>query len=299
MRLAISGQLLGGTQPLERILDLFRSLDVDAMELWPANVRPRGDAAETPDQAGRYEHRDIERARRALDAAGVRAACVTLGFRVLARCAQDGPAWGTASLKGAVDAAAALGARVVNCYLAGLPAATFVAAAQPAAEHAGRHGVAIVLENEAHDDSGPVEGVRAIVGAVGSPHFGTLFDPCNYYQAGEEPYPYGYEVLKRHIRYAHLKGGCRYRPDLVPHAHRGGTLRGSATEHIGYVPIADGAVNIDGVIQRLARDGYDGFVTLEPHVPPTEAAAYYRAEVPYVKARLAYARAQARAQEAR
>ena len=286
MRLAISGQLLGGTQPLERIVALFRSLDIDAMELWPVNVPLPEGTTEQPEQVGRYEHRDVARARQLLADNGMTAACVTLGFRVIGRCAAEGPAFGTEALKGAVDAAAHLGARVVNCYLAGLPVATFVEAMRPAADYAGRHGVTIVLENEAHDDSGTAAGVRSILEAVGSPHFGTLFDACNYYQAGEEAFPYAYEVLKPHVRYAHVKGGCRYRPDLIPRAHRGGTLRGVPDAHIGYVPIADGAVNVDGLLQRLAHDNYRGFVTLEPHVPPAEAEAYYQAEVPYVRARL-------------
>ena len=286
MRLAISGQLLSGTQPLERIVALFRALDVDAIELWPANVPLPAGTSESPDQAGRYEHRDVERTGRILADNGMTVACVTLGFRVLGRCAAEGAAFGTAALNGAVDAAVQLGAQVVNCYLAGLPPERFVAAVGPAAEYAGRRGVIIVLENEAHDDSGTAEGVRSIVAAVGSPHFGTLFDACNYYQAGEEAFPYAYEVLRQYVRYAHVKGGCRYRPALIPHARRGGTLRGAPDAHIGYVPIADGAVNVDGLIQRLARDGYAGFVALEPHVPPAEAEAYYRAEVPYIRARL-------------
>jgi sugar phosphate isomerase/epimerase len=286
MRLAISGQLLGGTQPLERIVTLFRTLEVDAMEVWPANVPLPEGATEQPEQVGRYEHRDVARARQVLAERDMTAACVTLGSRVLGRCAEAGPAFGTEALRGAVDAAASLGANVVNCYLAGLPVPTFVATVRPAAEYAGGHGVTIVLENEAHDDSGTAAGVRSIVEAVGSPHFGTLFDACNYYQAGEEAFPYAYEVLRRHVRYAHVKGGCRHRPGLIPAAHRGGTLRGVPDAHIGYVPIADGAVNIDGLLQRLARDGYRGFVTLEPHVPRAEAEAYYRAEVPYLSARL-------------
>jgi sugar phosphate isomerase/epimerase len=282
MQLAISGQLLGSVQPLGQILELFRSLDIAAIEIWPSNVPalPNGDAA---DLRGRYEHRDVEQARRLLHSLGCTAACVTLSGGTLKRCTTEGAGVGTTVLKEAVDAAATLGAKVVNCYLAGLAPALFVAAARPAAEYAGRHGITIVLENEAHDDSGTARSVRSIVEAVDSPHFGTLFDACNYYQAGEEAYPYAYEVLKPFIRYAHLKGGCQYRPDLRPSDHRGGTMRGASGEHIAYVPIADGAVNIDGMLHRLARDGYQGFVTLEPHVPPAEAAAYYRQEVPHVR----------------
>src|SRR5262245_44281128 len=117
MRLAISGQLLSGTQPLERIVALFRSLDVDAVELWPANVPLPEGVTEQPERAGLYEHRDVERARRVLADHGVTAACVTLGSRALGRCAEAGPELGTEALRGAVDAAVGLGAPVVNCYL--------------------------------------------------------------------------------------------------------------------------------------------------------------------------------------
>lgn len=282
MRLAISGQLLAETHPLAKILEILRALDVDAIEIWPGNV-PGGETAE---ERGRYERKDIAGARQILASYEVSAACVTLGFGVLRRCAEVGSQYGTEALKGAVDAAAELGAPIVNCYLAGNSPQTFVEAVRPAAEYAGSVGVTIVLENEAHDDSGPAASVRSIVEAVGSPHFGTQYDPCNYYQANEEPYPGAYEVVKDFVRYVHLKGGCRYHPERRPRDRRGGTLRGSEDSYIGYTSIPEGAVNADGVLRRLARDGYAGFVTLEPHVPAEQALDYYRIDVPYVQERL-------------
>lgn len=213
-------------------------------------------------------------------------ACVTLGFGILRTCEEAGAAYGTDALKGAVDAAAALGAPIVNCYLAGISPELFVAAAQPAAEYAGTCGVTIVLENEAHDDSGPAAKVREIVEAIGSPHFGTQYDPCNYYHANEEPYPAAYETVKDYVRYVHLKGGCHYDPAARPNDHKGGTMRGSTDRFIGYTSIPDGVVNADGVLRRLARDGYTGYVTLEPHVNPVDALDYYRIDVPYVHERL-------------
>ena len=92
----------------------------------------------------------------------------------------------------------------------------------------------IVLENEAHDDSGPAASVRAIVEAIGSPHFGTQYDPCNYYHANEEPYPAAYEIVKPYVRYVHLKGGCHYDPETRPRDKKGGTMRGSDDRYIGY-----------------------------------------------------------------
>jgi sugar phosphate isomerase/epimerase len=71
-----------------------------------------------------------------------------------------------------------------------------------------------------------------------------------------------------------------------PRDKKGGTLRGSDDRYIGYTSIPDGVVNADGVLRRLAQDGYDGFVTLEPHVNAEEALDYYRIDVPYVQQRI-------------
>ena len=282
MRLAVSGQLLSQTHTLSQIIDILQALDVDAIELWPRNV-PGG---EGPEEEQRFEKKDVIGSRRLLDECGMSVACVTLGFGILRKCEEAGAAYGAEALKGAVDAAAALGAPIVNCYLAGISPDLFIAAAQPAAEYAGAAGVTIVLENEAHDDSGPPANVRAIVEAVGSPHFGTQYDPCNYYHANAEPYPAAYEAVKDYVRYVHLKGGCLYDPVARPQDKKGGTMRGSADCFIGYTSIPDGVVNADGVLRRLARDGYTGYVTLEPHVNPEHALDYYQIDVPYVQERI-------------
>lgn len=282
MRLAVSGQLLAQSHALSEILDILQALDVDAIELWPHNI-PGGNSLE---EKQRYERKEIAGTRQLLADRGMSVACVTLGFSVLGKCTEAGPDYGTDALKGAIDAAAALGAPLVNCYLAGISPELFVAAARPAAEYAGNAGVTIVLENEAHDDSGPAASMRAIVEAVGSPHFGTQYDPCNYYHANEEPYPAAYEMVKDSIRYVHLKGGCHFDPATRPHDKKGGTLRGSEDRYIGYTSIPDGVVNADGVLRRLAQDGYTGYVTLEPHVSAEQALDYYRIDVPYVQERL-------------
>ena len=279
MRLAISGQLLARSHSLAEIVDILRSLGVDAVELWPQNL-PGGDS---PEEAQRYERKDIAGTRQLLRSCRMDVSCVTLGFHVLGGCREHGAAYGTEALNGAVEAAAALGAPIVNCYLAGIATELFVAAVAPAAARAAERGVTIVLENEAHDDSGPAANMRAIADAVGSPGFGLQYDPCNYYHANEEPYPAAYEATRPHIRSVHLKGGCHYDPAARPRDHKGGTMRGSEDRFIGYTFLPDGVVNADGVVRRLAADGYAGYVTLEPHVDPADALAYYEVEVPYVR----------------
>lgn len=283
VRLAISGQLLAKTRPLDEIADLIVGLGVDAVELWPSNL-PGG---ETPEETQRYERKDIAGVGDTLRSRGLAVSCLTLGFSILDGCRERGASYGTAALDGAVDAAVALGAPIVNCYLAGIPPELFVAAVRPAAERAAAQGVVIVLENEAHDDSGPAATMRAIADAVNSPGFGLQYDPCNFYHANEEAYPAAYETIRPHVRYVHLKGGCHYDPVLRPGDRKGGLMRDSTDRHIGYTFLPDGAVNADGVIRRLAADGYDGYVTLEPHVDPADALSFYEVEVPYVRGLIA------------
>lgn len=279
MRLAVSGQLLSRQKTLTEILDLLHGMGVDAVELWPQNL-PGGD---TPEAFQRYEQKDLTGAKQLLDARGMDVSCLTLGFGILGGCNEHGARYGTEALTGAVDAAAALGAPIVNCYLAGLTPNVFIEAVKPAAAYAAERGVTIVLENEAHDDSGPAANMRAIADAVDSPGFGLQYDPCNFYHANEEPYPAAYEITKPHIRYVHFKGGCHHDPANRPHDHRGGLMRGRDDAYIGYTFLPDGVFNVDGIVRRLVADGYDGFVTLEPHVDPNDALAYYEMEIPYVR----------------
>ena len=126
--------------------------------------------------------------------------------------------------------------------------------------------------------------MKALVAAMDSKYFKTNFDAANYYQAGYEGFPYAYEVLKDVIAHVHLKNGCIYHPE---YGHRaeclGGAMTGlAAGEDIYYPVVSDGAVNIDGLIRRLKRDGYNGFYTLEPHTIPKVCLEYYKAETEYL-----------------
>ena len=56
-------------------------------------------------------------------------------------------------------------------------------------------------------------------------------------------------------------------------------------QHIHYCPLPEGAVNIEGLLTQLREDKYNGFCTLEPHVPPRLVEEYYRVEVSYLRRR--------------
>lgn len=153
---------------------------------------------------------------------------------------------------------------------------------------AARAGVTVTLEPEAHDRSGTARGcLELLAAAEGHPALAVNYDPCNLYHGGDEAFPRAYQLLKPHIRYVHLKNGYLARP--------GETARG--LEHPEPLPNGDrliytlldrGAVNVAGVLDQLARDGYAGLVVLEPHLgglrERLEALAY---EMELVRALLA------------
>lgn len=279
MKLAINGQQLSSTHSLPQILDVLDSHGVKAVELWPSNIPGGG----TPEEDERFETRDVAGAANLARERGIEVACVTLGFQAAPVCfAAGGGERYTQALKGAVDAAETLGAKLVNTYNVGIPLSIWGDAVKPAAEYAGSKGMVITLENEAHDESALAENVAAVCERVNSPGLGTEYDPCNYYHGYVEPYPHAYEVIREHIRYVHFKGGCHYNPAIAG-VHKGSTMRESTRDFIGYVPLPEAAFPVEAMVRRLQRDDYDGFVTLEPHVPAENVVEYYGVEVPYLR----------------
>jgi sugar phosphate isomerase/epimerase len=280
MKLAINGQQLSATHTLAQILDVLDGHGVKAIELWPWNIPG---SAETDEEKERFEKRDVSAAAKLVKARGFEVACVTLGFWAAPYCfAIGGGARYTEALKGAVDAAVTLGARLVNTYNVGLPLSIWGDAVKPAADYAASKGVVITLENEAHDESALPENIAAVCTRVASPGLKTQYDPCNYYHGHVEPYPHAYEVIKPHLGYVHLKGGCHYNASWR-YVHQGSTMRESTRDFIGYLPLPDAAFNVEAIVRALKRDGYEGWVSLEPHVSEVHVLEFYQQEIPYLR----------------
>lgn len=281
MKLAVNGQQLSATHSLPQVLDVLESFGVRAIELWPGNI-PSTSSAMTPEESQRFEARDVIGAAALVRERGFEVACVTLGFFASPLCfARGGGEAFTEALRGAVDAAQVLGAGLVNTYNVGVPLSMWGDAVAPAAEYAASRGVVITLENEAHDESGLPQNVAALCEKIASPGFGTQFDPCNYYHAGVEPFPAAYHAVKDHIRYVHLKGGVLY-DEALDGVHRGSPMR-DGRGSIGYVPLPEAAFNVEAIVRRLKRDGYNGWVSLEPHVTGTALLDFYAQEIPYLR----------------
>lgn len=73
-----------------------------------------------------------------------------------------------------------------------------------------------------------------------------VFDPANFIQCDTETYPHAYELLEKYIGYVHIK-------DAVSTNHQ-------------VVPAGFGDGKLSEILSALYQKGYDGFLSLEPHL---------------------------------
>lgn len=76
-------------------------------------------------------------------------------------------------------------------------------------------------------------------------HFKAVFDPANFVQSGEDT-KRAYEMLKPYIAYMHIKDALLDSGEVMP---------------VGY---GDG--NVEYILKDLFASGFDGFLSLEPHL---------------------------------
>jgi len=76
-------------------------------------------------------------------------------------------------------------------------------------------------------------------------HLRAAFDPANFIQCAQAPYPDAYEALHPWLSYVHVK-------DALPDGR--------------VVAAGEGAARWPELLRRLRANGYDGFLSLEPHL---------------------------------
>jgi L-ribulose-5-phosphate 3-epimerase len=113
-----------------------------------------------------------------------------------------------------------------------------------------KEGIRLVLENEFSCNVATGEEGAAMLKAVKSPALGLNWDPGNAYEAGETPFPNGYEALdKKRIWHMHLK-------DAAPNPKGGEPV---------WMPIGGGKIDYLGQFRALIKNGYEGTMSLETH----------------------------------
>lgn len=272
-RLAISGTEYP-YRPLEELLSMAETLQTRNLELWiPHNFT----WADLP----RVEH---ELAKRSLRVAVV-STWTQLNLPGELRTRQE-------LITQSIFAAKALGAEGVNTYFGANPERNpeqailhYTRAIQPCLDVAIRENVVVTLENEFEptgtDITRRAEYVKALVEAVACPAFKLNFDPCNFYFAGEEPYPYAYRLLKEHIGYIHLKDGMRFHKRLYPPPEESFLWKDHGGSYV-CCPMGKGAIHYEALLPEIMADGFEGYFGLEPHVPPAQLAPTFAESIEFV-----------------
>jgi sugar phosphate isomerase/epimerase len=152
-------------------------------------------------------------------------------------------------------------------------------------------GVTLIFENlfdikdndpQSRDMARGADSTRILLDLVGSAQLKLNYDPCNFYIAGVEPWPYAYEVLKEHIAYVHLKDVARYCEWLHGPRAQNRVYRDHEREYI-FTPLGTGALNYDGIISGLRRDGYNGPMALEALTVPERQAESFDRSLAYLR----------------
>jgi sugar phosphate isomerase/epimerase len=265
---------------LETALPVARELGVSLVELNGVGGKNVSDLSEE----------ERARARQQIAAAGMRV--VAVGPPCFKVCVLDGVAAGRVgeepvfrehmeTLRRAVEAAHDFGTRLVRVFsfrragMQGLgnpsprlpgggpiPESVLERIAEGlrlACEVAAAGGVTLALENVRSCWGNSGENARRILDAVGSPHLQALWDPGNDYVSGGVPFPDGYEAVKPYLAHVHLKDARVLDPQ---------------TGLTAWECVGAGEANLPAQLAALARDGYDGVLSLETHwrLPGGDAA---------------------------
>lgn len=193
----------------------------------------------------------------------------------------------------AIELAAGLGAKYMISYFGGNWAYDPKASMQrytrnmhPVIEAAEKHNITILIETEynqvATDVTRSADGTLDLVEMMNTDYFKVNFDPCNIFIAGEEGYPYAYEVLKPHIRHVHLKDATKYHP--ARHGEKFRKVR--QTDARGdwiCVALGQGGLNMEGLVRRLQADDYEGVMAIELHTLPELTEQVFDDSIQYLK----------------
>lgn len=118
-------------------------------------------------------------------------------------------------------------------------------------DYAKEQDVILLHENEKDIYGDVKERCLKIAEKFACDNFGVVFDPANFVQCGQDTKE-AFRMLRPYIKYMHIKDA---NPD--------GTV----------VPAGWGAGNVEYILSELFGEGYDGFLSLEPHLGSFEGLA--------------------------
>ncbi|MGC9316605.1 MAG: sugar phosphate isomerase/epimerase family protein [Armatimonadota bacterium] len=160
-----------------------------------------------------------------------------------------------ARMKNTIDAAQRLGARSIRVLPGRGEDPAVIDRIAPlmaeSADYAESLGVYLGMENHGGSIAGNPQHAARLCRAVGSPHFGVLYEPCNLLHAGVD-YREAFDLFSEWIVHVHIKDGRR-------------TGAGFQRTHLG-----EGDVQPEWVVDALGGIGYEGDYALEYEIQDIE-----------------------------
>ncbi|MBE7026432.1 MAG: sugar phosphate isomerase/epimerase [Ruminococcaceae bacterium] len=108
-----------------------------------------------------------------------------------------------------------------------------------------KEDIILLHENEKKIYGDIASRCKDVLDSVNSPNLKAVFDPANFVECNQQTYPEAYELLKDYVVYIHIK---------------------DATDLGKVVPAGMGLGKIPELLSRFKNDGYNGFLSLEPHL---------------------------------
>jgi sugar phosphate isomerase/epimerase len=189
-------------------------------------------------------------------------ACIEADLHRQWRSAQDlARAHLEETLPASIEFAKELGAEIITAFsfqrggsLGGRTPDPVLEMLHQAADQTDAAGITLAVETEAGywGDSG--QNIAQLLEDVGHPALRVNWDPGNVFEAGDVPFPGGYQAVREKIAHVHFKDAFRG-PD----------------GEVQYV--LEGEIDWQGQITALARDGYTGYISIETHMQPKVASA--------------------------
>ena len=112
-------------------------------------------------------------------------------------------------------------------------------------EEAARWDSVLLHENEKGIFGDTAPRCKDLLDNLAGPHFKAVFDFANFVEVGQPTLP-AYELLKPYIKYVHIKDAVWDTKQIVPAGHGGG--------------------HVKEILRDLLASGYEGFLSLEPHL---------------------------------
>jgi sugar phosphate isomerase/epimerase len=125
-------------------------------------------------------------------------------------------------------------------------------------------GLVLAHENEKLIYGDRPERCADLITAVGSPALRATFDPANFVQCGVRPHEQAFPLLRPHLVYLQVKDAIAGTGQNVPAGHGDG--------------------QIGQTLAALRDDGFEGFVSLEPHLAQAGPAGGFSGPGPFRQA---------------